>query len=691
LAAVASALCLVTASGAGAAPTVTEFGAGLSPGAQPWDIAAGPDGNLWFTEKAGNRIGRITPSGHIDEFTAGITGTNLEGITAGPDGNLWFTEFDRVGRITPSGVVTEFTSPITGGNLTSIAAGADGNLWFTEANSKKPYIGRVTPTGTITEFNGGLTVAPHDRGPGPYGNVWFASSGQDHIGPVTPAGTIDPLDSGIESGPGAIGAGPDANLWFARFDGVGRAAPSGAPIDAFTAGVTGHPSGGVAVGADGNLWLTEADGDNIVRATPAGTITEFPAAALSRPRDVAAGPDGNLWFTESDGNRIGRIATESPAPETGNLLRNGGAEEGAAATDKASARPVIGWATMPSFTPVAYGTPAVPSTAEAARIGGGAALFAGGPNTPGSMAIQDVDVSGHGADIDAGRASVTLSGQLGGMGTQDDEPTLAARFLDDGFDFLGGIAIAPVGPTDRGGQTGFVARSVSAQLPAGTRAVEVVASTTRAEGTYDDAYLDNLALELNVASASAGSGQGSSPGSGAGSSAGSPPGGAGGGAARCTVRVATVQPGLRNKRVLATRVACDRDATVAETATLTLPARRKRASRSAARRVALGATSAGVASGAATTVALKLARRGAAALVKAIRDHRRFTVRIAAVATTWVRLTFIWPSNSLNRSSALRALWRASSDRRPERSRLEPRPARIFSLKIGVGTRGGPA
>ena len=28
-----------------------------------------PDGNLWFTEEDGNKIGRITPAGTIAEFT----------------------------------------------------------------------------------------------------------------------------------------------------------------------------------------------------------------------------------------------------------------------------------------------------------------------------------------------------------------------------------------------------------------------------------------------------------------------------------------------------------------------------------------------------------------------------------------------------------------------------------------------
>src|SRR5271165_790374 len=61
------------------------------PNSGPVGITAGPDGNLWFTEFSGNKIGRITPGGTVTEFSAGITpNSGPDGITAGPDGNLWF-------------------------------------------------------------------------------------------------------------------------------------------------------------------------------------------------------------------------------------------------------------------------------------------------------------------------------------------------------------------------------------------------------------------------------------------------------------------------------------------------------------------------------------------------------------------------------------------------------------------------
>ena len=82
---------------------ITEFPLPTA-GSQPRDgIASGADGNIWFTEYAGNRIGRITPGGTITEFAIPSPNSQPIGIAAGPDGNLWFTEQagNKIGRISP--------------------------------------------------------------------------------------------------------------------------------------------------------------------------------------------------------------------------------------------------------------------------------------------------------------------------------------------------------------------------------------------------------------------------------------------------------------------------------------------------------------------------------------------------------------------------------------------------------------
>lgn len=73
---------------------MTEFGEKTLYGSGLTVITVGPDGNLWFTEEARNRVGRITPIGEITEFklTVLADAAGLSSITAGADKKLWFTE-----------------------------------------------------------------------------------------------------------------------------------------------------------------------------------------------------------------------------------------------------------------------------------------------------------------------------------------------------------------------------------------------------------------------------------------------------------------------------------------------------------------------------------------------------------------------------------------------------------------------
>jgi streptogramin lyase len=287
--------------------SITEFSLPTLPSA-PLGITAGPDGNLWFTEQAGGKIGRITPSGTITEYPL-PSFDNPFGITAGPDGNLWFVEPDgnKIGRITPSGTITEFALQGANSFLEGITAGADGNLWFTEPFANN--IGRITPSGTISEF--ALPAAnsvPLAIAAGPDGNVWF-TEGAGKIGRITTSGTITEFALPVGGFGHGITGGPDGNVWFTEFrtDKVGRITPLGT-ITEYPLPTTNSLAFGISTGPDGNIWFTENSGNKIGRITPSGTITEYPLpTALSGPAGIVAGPDGGVWFTEQNGNRIGRI------------------------------------------------------------------------------------------------------------------------------------------------------------------------------------------------------------------------------------------------------------------------------------------------------------------------------------------------------------------------------------------------
>jgi streptogramin lyase len=132
---------------------ITEYSAGITPGSQPFSIAAGPDGALWFTEMAGGRIGRITTTGNVTEYSGGITPTEEPNdLAAGSDDAMWFTEYEivgsyhvtasKIGRITMSGKITEYSKIRPRSAPTTIVQGPDGNLWFVEMDANRT--GRVT-------------------------------------------------------------------------------------------------------------------------------------------------------------------------------------------------------------------------------------------------------------------------------------------------------------------------------------------------------------------------------------------------------------------------------------------------------------------------------------------------------------------------------------------------------------------
>jgi hypothetical protein len=72
---------VVACGGATSTAATREFSTALSTGDAPYAITAGPDGNLWFTEFLGSRIGRITPVGVVSEHppTAAILALHQRG------------------------------------------------------------------------------------------------------------------------------------------------------------------------------------------------------------------------------------------------------------------------------------------------------------------------------------------------------------------------------------------------------------------------------------------------------------------------------------------------------------------------------------------------------------------------------------------------------------------------------------
>jgi hypothetical protein len=174
----------------------------------PFGIAAGPDGNIWFAERASNKIGMIDLAGGtfaFTEFDIPSDNTQPVGIAAGPDGNVWFTEsgYGQIGMVDVAGgtyAITEYPIPTVFPFPQAIIAGPDGNMWFTETGglggygNKLGYIDLAGGTLAITELPiptadsqpVGLTVGPSGT------DIWFVEVHGNQVGqsvsPPAPGG-----------------------------------------------------------------------------------------------------------------------------------------------------------------------------------------------------------------------------------------------------------------------------------------------------------------------------------------------------------------------------------------------------------------------------------------------------------------------------------------------------------------------
>ena len=305
-------------------------------------VIPGPDGNIWFTECDANKVGRISPSGKVTEFSLPTPDSRPRGIAKGPDGNLWFVEKKQIGRITPAGTVTEFALPPLNFPGGAIITGPDLNLWFTSGGGFRGSVGaatgRITPEGKATLF-----PIPHPELPrrtnlydalnltaGPDGNVWFTQVQGENIGRITPTGnvTLFPIPT-ARSRSSSITLGPDKNLWFVEDNTrhIGRITPTGTfaeiEIPTFVQLVT---LGNILNSDNGDLWLEVSDNDgqtNLMRIQPSSgppLFTEYNRdptglrsffSGFDSPDTtwVQAVWNGNLWGM--DRGKLRRVATKS--------------------------------------------------------------------------------------------------------------------------------------------------------------------------------------------------------------------------------------------------------------------------------------------------------------------------------------------------------------------------------------------
>lgn len=120
-------------------------------GGDCYDLAIGPDGNIWVAEYTSNEVQELSATSGAVLATYGI---RLPAGIATSGNTVWVTETEpgRVAAIAPSDQVSEYELPAKR-NPEWLAAGPDGAVWFTEniENQGTSTIGRLTSTGELSE------------------------------------------------------------------------------------------------------------------------------------------------------------------------------------------------------------------------------------------------------------------------------------------------------------------------------------------------------------------------------------------------------------------------------------------------------------------------------------------------------------------------------------------------------------
>jgi virginiamycin B lyase len=282
-----------------------------TPHSDPYGIALGSDGALWFTEPDAGKIGRIATTGSVTEYAVPASLQSYY-IAPGPDGALWFTAWNSsltindIGRITTGGRISLTRVPTAMAEPTGIVAGRDGAMWFAEYLGEK--IGRITTTGHVTEYLlPGSAPGPSDIAVGADGALWFTEYNGNAIGRITTSGGITTFLLPHKRLPMYITEGPRGDVWFGLFGSgkalIGRMDISGG-VYYRRLGAT-HEASGLAQGPDGALWF--AAFQHIGRLVPGCCLFEYALPSGAQSQQIVAGPDGAMWFTDQQGY-IGRIS-----------------------------------------------------------------------------------------------------------------------------------------------------------------------------------------------------------------------------------------------------------------------------------------------------------------------------------------------------------------------------------------------
>jgi virginiamycin B lyase len=285
------------------------------PNRMPWGPAPDKDGFIWMPYYGrGNKIAMLDPkTAAVEEFPV------PEQVTAGvhsafpaPDGTVWFTEFalNKIGKWDPrTKEMTEYQDtgdvPNERPSKHTIRLDRQGKVWITGS----PLTRFDPETGKFFHFN----EVPSSYGIAfdKEGNVWFAVLKPDgNIGRVdTKTLKVSQWAPPTKGMPQRIQVDSRGFVWFTERRGgkLGRFDPKTETFKEYELPGADPSPYALGIDASGAIWYASTDLDTIGRLDPdTGKVVEYPFPySENMSREFFLDAQGRMWFNSPTNNKVG--------------------------------------------------------------------------------------------------------------------------------------------------------------------------------------------------------------------------------------------------------------------------------------------------------------------------------------------------------------------------------------------------
>lgn len=290
------------------------------PSRMPFSAAPAKDGSVWIPNFGiGNKITRLDPkTAEMQDFPVPNVGTAaVHSAFAAPDGSVWLTEqaSDKLGRWDPkTQKITEYQDTYLpgkegredGGSRHTVRVDSKGMVW----SSGYPLTRFDPETGKFYDFpeaahTYSLTFDKDE-------NVWFTNPGTGQIGKVD-AKTFKVtqwMPPTLNTYERRIVVDTDGTVWFGEFQ-KGKIGHFDPKTQAFReydlpGGLDTFPYA-MGIGLDHSVWYSSYYLDVIGRLDPkTGKITEYPFPHSENTiREFFLDSEGRIWYGSPSNNKVG--------------------------------------------------------------------------------------------------------------------------------------------------------------------------------------------------------------------------------------------------------------------------------------------------------------------------------------------------------------------------------------------------